>query len=161
MNETMRLSDDELKVMPQEKAERFYDRLRLRVHSFLESHGRVAEKFGDYLLLVPDVFILLWRLVNDARVNGKNKVLLGTGIVYFVFPFDIIPEAIVGPIGYLDDLVFSVYILNKILADTDTAILREHWSGDDDVLESMQKVLNAADNLVAGEIIGRLKKMTK
>lgn len=135
--------------MPKEHADRFYDRLRSRIHAYLERGGRLVEAAGDFLLLVPDVFILLWRLANDARVSGKNKVLLGSGIAYFVFPFDIVPEAIVGPIGYLDDLVFGVYILNKMLADTDAAILQEHWSGHHDLLESIQKVLRSADSLLA------------
>lgn len=142
-----------------EQAERFYDRLRDRIHSFLEGHGRVAGKFSELLLIAPDVFILLWRLANDSRVTGKNKVLLGSGIAYFIFPFDVIPEAIVGPIGYLDDLVFGIYVLNKILADTDASILQEHWSGEENVLETMRKALNAADNLVADGLLRKLKKM--
>jgi uncharacterized membrane protein YkvA (DUF1232 family) len=145
--------------MRREDVERYYDRVRERIHSWLQGHGRVAEKTGDFLLLVPDVFLLLWRLVNDARVNGRNKVLLGSGIVYFVFPFDLIPEALVGPIGYLDDLVFAVYILNKMLTDTDPAILREHWSGHEDILESIRKVLSSADSLFATNVLGRLKRM--
>jgi uncharacterized membrane protein YkvA (DUF1232 family) len=158
-NQTESIALDE--SVRREKAIRFYDRLRKRIRSYLERGGRVAEKFGDFLLLVPDVFILLWRLANDRRVNGKHKVLLGSGVAYFIFPFDVIPEAIVGPIGYLDDLLFGVYILNKMLADTDVAILREHWSGDQDLLDSMKKVLNAADNLVVDGVLGRLKKMAK
>jgi uncharacterized membrane protein YkvA (DUF1232 family) len=158
-NQTESIAPDE--SVPREKAIRFYDRLRKRIHSYLERGGRGAEKFGDFLLLVPDVFILLWRLANDRRVNGKHKVLLVSGVAYFVFPFDLIPEAIVGPIGYLDDLLFGVYILNKMLKDTDPAILHEHWSGDQDLLESIRKVLNAADKLVADGILGKLKKMTK
>jgi uncharacterized membrane protein YkvA (DUF1232 family) len=156
--ETSIAPDDDV---PRGKAIRFYDRLRKRIHSYLERGGRVAEKFGDYLLLVPDVFILLWRLASDRRVNGKHKVLLGSGVAYFIFPFDIIPEAIVGPIGYLDDLLFGVYILNKMLADTDVAILQEHWSGDQELLASLKKVLNAADNLVADGVLGKLKRMAK
>ena len=157
----MTVTDAEVRDIPRDQAERFYDRLRQRIHSHLEGHGRVAEKFGDFLLLVPDVFILLWRLTNDSRVSGKNKVLLGSSIAYYIFPFDVIPEAILGPIGYLDDLVFGVYVLNRMLADTDPEILRAHWSGSDDVLASIQKVLNAADNLVVGDLLARLKKMTK
>lgn len=147
--------------VPRDKAERFYDRLRNRIHSYLENHGRVAEKAGEYLLLAPDVFILLWRLSKDPGVSGKNKVLLYSGVAYFIFPFDVIPEAIVGPIGYLDDLVLGVYILNKILADTDVAVLRRHWSGDGDLLESIRRVLNAADKLVSEKLLGRLKKIAK
>jgi uncharacterized membrane protein YkvA (DUF1232 family) len=164
--ETTTAHNDELHVVemndvPKDKAQRFYDKLRSRIHAYLEGNGRIAEKFGDYLMLVPDMFILLWRLANDGRVNGKNKVLLGSGLVYFISPIDIVPEAIVGPIGYLDDLVFGVYILNKMLADTDVAILREHWSGSEDVLESIRKVLAAADNLVVNGVLGKLKKMAK
>ena len=101
------------------------------------------------------------RLVNDGRVSGKNKVLLGSGIAYYVFPIDLIPEAFVGPIGYLDDLVFGVYILNRILADTDAAILREHWPGSDDVLTMIQKVLGTAESLVGTQILDRIKRMAK
>ncbi len=155
--ETIAVDND----IPRGHADRFYDRLRKRIHLYLERRGSVVEKFGDFLLLAPDVFILLWRLANDRRVSGKNKVLLGSGIAYFVFPFDVVPEAIVGPIGYLDDLVFGVYILNKMLADTDVEILREHWSGDQDVLESIRKVLNAADHLVSDGVLAKLKKMAK
>ena len=46
-----------------------------------------------------------------------------------------------------------------MLVDTDPAILREHWSGSEDVLETIQKVLGAADQLVGSEIMGRFKKM--
>ncbi|HSP15949.1 MAG TPA: DUF1232 domain-containing protein [Thermoanaerobaculia bacterium] len=149
---------DDLVPMPAGRANRFYDRLRQRIHAYLERRGALAERFGDYLLLVPDVFILLWRLTTDARVSGKNKVLLGSGIAYFIFPFDIVPEAIVGPIGFLDDLVFAVYVLNKMLSDTDPEILREHWSGHGDLLESMRKVLSGADRLVTDKVADKLKK---
>ncbi len=151
-------SRDEMVPMPAARAERFYDRLRQRIHAALEHKGTLVEKFGDYLLLVPDMFMLLWRLMTDSRVTGKNKVLLGSGIAYFVFPFDVVPEALLGPIGFLDDLVFAVYILNKLLSDTDAAILREHWSGHQDLLESMRKVLNAADRLVSENVLDKLKK---
>ena len=45
--------------------------------------------------------------------------------------------------------------------DTDASVLRQHWSGNSDVLESIQKVLNAADSLVGTEFLGRIKKMMK
>ena len=155
------LSDASAPEMPRERAERFYDRLRTRINRFVENKGSTVGKTAEFLLLVPDVFILLWRLLNDARVSGKNKVLLGSGVAYFVFPFDLLPEAFLGPIGYLDDLVLAVYILNRMLTDTDAAILREHWSGSDDVLATIQKVLNAADSLVGSDLLKRIKRMAK
>jgi len=144
------------------RAQRFYDRVRGTIHDYVERKGGGAlGKTAEFLLLVPDVFILLWRLFTDGRVEGKNKVLLGSAIAYYIFPFDIMPEALLGPIGYLDDLVFGVYVLNKVLKDTDPSILRQHWSGSSDVLDSIQRVLNAADSLVGTEFLGRIKKMLK
>ena len=144
-----------------ERAERFYDRVRSRIQSYVDSKGAAAGKTAEYLLLLPDVFILLWRLVNDGRVSGKNKVLLGSGIAYYIFPIDLIPEAFVGPIGYLDDLVFGVFILNRILSDTDPTILGEHWPGSEDILSVIQKVLAAAESLVGTKMVDRIKRMAK
>lgn len=142
-----------------DRATRFYDRMRSNIRGYLEKKGALAGKTGEYLLLAPDVFVLLWRLVNDARVNAKNKVLLGSGLAYYFFPLDIMPDFT--PIGYLDDLIFGVYLLNKILSDTDPAVLREHWSGSDDVLQIIQSVLNAADNLVGSDVLSKLKRGSK
>ncbi len=144
-----------------ERARRFYDRVRTSIQEYLDRKGRVLGKTAEYLMLVPDIFMLLWRLTTDRRVHGKDKVLIGSAVVYFILPFDLIPEAIVGPIGYLDDLVFAVYVLNKVLTSTDPAVLREHWSGSEDVLGVIQRVLGAADSLVETNVAGRLKKMVK
>jgi len=143
-----------------DRAQRYYDRIRERINKFLRERAKL-DKTADYLLVAPDVFMLLWRLVNDARVNAKNKLLLGSGIAYFLFPLDIMPEALLGPVGYLDDLVFAVYLLNKILTDTSPEVLRQHWSGTEDVLTTITNVLNAADNLVGKDLVGRIKNLVK
>lgn len=159
--ETMRESTELAGPVSRDRAERFYDRMRESIRRYLESKGSVAGKTGEYLLLAPDVFVLLWRLINDSRVNAKNKVMLGSGLAYYLFPLDIMPEGFIGPLGYIDDLVFGVYLLNKMLTDTDPEILREHWSGREDVLDSIRNVLNAADNLVGSDILSKLKRNVK
>ena len=144
-----------------ERAERFYDRLRDSIRKYLDRKGSVAAKSAGWLLLVPDIFILLWRLINDGRVNGKNKVMLGSGLAYYLFPFDIIPEGFMGPTGFVDDLVLAVYILNRMLADTDPEVLRQHWSGNEDVLAAIQRILGTADTMVGSDLVGRVKKLVK
>jgi len=145
--------------MPRDRATRFYDRIRGTIQRYVDGKGKVLGKTAEFLLLVPDVFILLWRLTTDSRVSGKDKILLGSAVAYYVMPFDLIPEAIVGPIGYLDDLVFGVYVLNKILGNVDASVVREHWSGSEDVLDSIQRVLNAAESLIGKDLAGKIKKM--
>ena len=146
--------------VPRDRATRFYDRMRTSIHEFTEGR-RVVGKTAEFLMLVPDMFMLLWRLTTDSRVPRKDKLLLGSAVAYFILPFDLIPDAIVGPLGYMDDLVFAAYVLNKILNSTDPTILREHWSGNGDVLETIQRILNAADTLVETNVTKRLKKLLK
>jgi uncharacterized membrane protein YkvA (DUF1232 family) len=152
-------SSDAMGPVSKDRADRYYDRIRRSIASYLEKKGKAVGKAGEFLLLVPDIFILLWRLANDSRVAGKHKVLLLSGLAYFIFPFDIMPEALMGPMGYLDDLVFGVYILNRMVGDTDLSVIRDHWSGSGDVLDTIQKVLNAADGLVGGDFLKKIKKM--
>ena len=144
-----------------EVEQRFYDRTRASIQRYVASKGSALEKGAEFLLLVPDFFMLLWRLVNDARVTGRNKVLLGSGIAYFMSPIDLVPEAFLGPIGFADDLVLAVYILNKILTDTSIDIVREHWSGSEDVLITIQNVLNAADQMVGSNLLNKIKSFVK
>lgn len=159
--ETMRESSELSAPISSSRAERFYDRMRERIRSYLEKKGTVAGTTGEYLLLAPDVFVLLWRLVNDPRVNAKSKVALGGGLAYFLFPLDITPEAFFGPIGYIDDLIFAVLLLKNVLTETDVAVVREHWSGKDDLLQMIEKVLAAAEKLVGSELLGRFRKAAK
>lgn len=158
LRDAMRESGEMSGSMSKDRADRFYDRMRNAIRGYLEKKGPLAGKSGEYLLLAPDIFVLLWRLVNDARVNAKNKVLLGSGLAYYLFPLDIMPEGLMGPGGYIDDLVFAVYLLQRVLGDTDPEVLRHHWSGSEDILNTIQKVLNAADNLVGSDILGKIKK---
>src|SRR5881275_2991169 len=83
--------DDETAPQP-ERAHRFYDRLRNGIVRYVEKKGHTLGKTAEFLLLVPDVFILLWRLTTDARVAGKDKVLLVSALAYYISPFDLIPE---------------------------------------------------------------------
>ena len=142
-----------------ERAKRFYDRIRGAIRRYVDRKGSALGKTADFLLLVPDVFILLWRLTTDPRVGAKDKVLLGSAVAYYIFPFDILPEALVGPMGFLDDLVFGVYVLNKVVTTTDPEIVREHWSGSEDVLAMIHRVLAAADSLVGSNMAASIKKM--
>jgi uncharacterized membrane protein YkvA (DUF1232 family) len=169
MEETPDVTDDEFAreiresveqdELPRDRATRFYDRIRNTIQRYVDGKGKVLGKTAEFLLLVPDVFILLWRLTTDSRVNGKDKILLGSAVAYYIMPFDLIPEAIVGPAGYLDDLVFGVYVLNKILGSVDASVVREHWSGSEDVLDAIKRVLNSAESLVGKDLVGKIKKM--
>lgn len=151
---------DAAEAIDDARANRFYDRMRTSINRYLAQKGGAVEKTGAFLLLVPDVFMLLVRLLRDARITGKDKVLIGSAVAYYILPFDLIPEGLLGPAGFMDDLVFAVFVLNKILGDTDAEVLREHWSGSEDVLTMIRRVVAAADRLVGSKLLGKIRKMT-
>ena len=159
--EVMRESSELSAPISSSRAERFYDRTRERIRVYLEKKGTVAGKTGEILLLAPDVFVLLWRLANDPRVDSKSKIALGSGLAYFLFPLDITPEAFLGPVGFIDDIIFAVLLLKKVLVETDVAIVREHWAGKEDVLVVIEKVLSSAERIAGSELVGRFRKTVK
>ena len=73
-------AEEERSDVPHEHGHRFYDRIRSSIQAYVDKKSGALGKTAEYLLLVPDVFILLWRLINDARVGGKDKVLLGSAV---------------------------------------------------------------------------------
>jgi len=104
--------------------------------------------YADYVLLVPDLFLLITRLMLDPRIETKHKVYMGAAVTYVVSPIDLLPESRFGPLGYLDDLVVVVAALNMLVNEVDRQIILEHWSGKEDLLATIQKVLTQADQLI-------------
>jgi uncharacterized membrane protein YkvA (DUF1232 family) len=127
----------------------FYETLRERVAGY-------TGEYADYVLLLPDLFLLITRLMLDGRVEGRHKIYMGAALVYVISPINLISERRFGVLGYLDDVVVVVAALNNLVNEIDPAIVTEHWSGKADLLASMQKILAQADNLVG---VGRLEKI--
>lgn len=92
--------------------QRFYDKLRAKIEAFIKDKG-VNDTAANYILLAPDLFVLLARLLLDKRVGVQSKAIAGVAVAYFITPIDFIPEALVGGVGLLDDVVLAVYALRR------------------------------------------------
>jgi len=137
----------------------FYQKLRASIRDWLKSEAGSTHKWADYMLFAPDLFHLLCKLTIDEKVPVKEKAKLAAAIAYFVSPIDLVPEAIVGPAGYIDDSVLSAYVLNSIINKTDPEVVKRHWAGDKDVLEVIQEILRVADEMVGSGLWKKLKKL--
>ncbi|MBW3594845.1 MAG: DUF1232 domain-containing protein [Actinobacteria bacterium] len=100
-------------------------------------------KLKEYALLVPRLLKLLWRLTRDPRVPARSKATLVLLMGYIVSPIDIIPDMFPG-IGQLDELVIAAFALDQMLNRVPADVVREHWEGDQDILEVVQEVLDIA-----------------
>lgn len=141
------------------RAERSYTRLRRTVAGWLERR-HIRPTVREYLLLLPDLFALLIRLLRDPRLNSGLKLQLLGASAYVIAPIDLIPDFIV-PLGLTDDTVVLAFVLSRVvglMGGAGERVLREHWEGRGDVLHQIQMVLSAADHVLNRRILGRLSR---
>lgn len=132
------------RTFEKESHEDFYQSLRDKVRGWVRSKGN-EHKYAEYVLATPDIFHLLSKLTLDSRVSLKNKAKLAGAIVYFISPIDIIPEALLGPVGYIDDLGLAAYVIQSILDDAGHEVVHEHWAGEKEILDLVRDLLDLAD----------------
>ncbi|MFQ6029187.1 MAG: YkvA family protein [Dehalococcoidia bacterium] len=60
--------------------------------------------------------LLVWRLTFDKRVNLFVRALVPLALIYFVWPFDLVPDRF-GPLSKFDDIIIlgmAVLLLIKL-----------------------------------------------
>jgi uncharacterized membrane protein YkvA (DUF1232 family) len=140
----------------------FYDHLRVRVIRTVEKRGgRMSEGAVRALLLVPDVFILLVRLALDKSVPKPARVLVGGALAYFVLPFDLFPEGLLGPVGYMDDLVLATAVLAQAFSGDLEPYARKHWSGSEDLRVVLRDIAETAHSLLGHNLYEKVKKLLR
>ncbi|WP_425445889.1 YkvA family protein [Dethiothermospora halolimnae] len=136
----------------------FYKKIREKIRKWSETKVGRNHKFVDYLLFAPDLFHLLCKMSIDKGVPAKEKAKLAAAIAYFISPLDLMPEVLVGPVGFLDDIAVAAYVLNAVINNTDENIVKKHWAGDGDVLEVIQSILKFADEMIGSGLWSKIKK---
>jgi uncharacterized membrane protein YkvA (DUF1232 family) len=137
---------------------RLYDRLRERL---VEHSPGARSGFRDLLLVLPDLTILLLRMLGDRRVPILQKGIAMAGVAYVLSPIDLIPALVFGPVGLLDDLFVVAACLSRLLNHVHPDVVRGHWSGQGDALETIQNVTGWFEKKVRlrasdlGKILGR------
>ncbi len=137
----------------------YYDRMRSQV---LDAAERRSQKLGkpvaEALLLVPDVFVLLVRLMLDKEVPAEARTLIGGALAYFILPLDLFPEAVVGGVGYLDDLVLASAVLSQALGGELEPYAKKYWNGEQELRQVLHDISQSAGALLGRDLYGRLRK---
>ena len=133
---------------------RFWESLRVRLRC-PSSRGGESD-VADLLLLLPDLAILLARLLRDERVPRRAKAIGLGGLLYLISPLDLLPSLLLGPVGLIDDLIVVALALSSLLNHTHPDIVRSHWSGQGDALSAVQKVTQWVEQHVVGRTFSRL-----
>ena len=131
------------------REQRLYDRMRASV---VRTEPGEPSTLRDLILLVPDLAVLLVRLVRDARVPRGAKVIALLGVAYLLSPIDLIPDLILGPIGLVDDLLVLAACLSRMVNYVHPDIVRSHWSGQGDALETVQRLSDWSEDLLTARL---------
>lgn len=108
-------------------------------------------KVRDYIALIPKFLALIANLLRDYRISATDKAILATVVAYALNPVDIVPDWI--PFfGLVDDFYLIVLALFRLLARADESILREYWTGPEDVIITMKRGLDAVTQLLPPRI---------
>src|ERR1700716_2244912 len=91
-------------------------------------------RLKNLLLFIPNMLLLSARLMTDSRVPKTERALVAAAMVYFIIPFDLIPDMIPF-VGQVDDAYLIALTLLRLMERTDPKVVREHWRGGGDVVE--------------------------
>lgn len=88
------------------------------------SIAQVVSGFRD-LAHIPTMGRLFLSLFTDRRVPLWLKICAGAGAIYVISPLDIIPDSVTG-IGYLDDIIMVVLLLQTFIEMSPDDVVLEH-----------------------------------
>lgn len=133
------------------KERRLYDRMR---GYLVERAPGDPSGVRDLLLLLPDLTVLLARLLRDPRVPVGPKLFALAGLGYVISPIDVMPALLFGPIGLLDDLVVVGATLSRLVNHVHPDVVRSQWPGKGDALDAIHRVTAWTEQQVSGRLQG-------
>ena len=140
--------DEIIEIELNAREKRFYDKLRQRVRA---PEGASTD-VRDLILLLPDLAMLLFRLMRDERVPVGHRAIALLGIGYVVSPVDLLPTFFFGPLGLLDDVVVVAAVISQLVNHVHPDVVRSHWSGQRDALEVVRQVTEWSERNVTSRV---------
>ena len=146
------MSDETITIELNPREQRLYERLRSRMTTAEPGAGSGPR---DLVLLLPDLTVLLMRLLRSSKVVA----LLGVG--YVLSPIDLLPTLIFGPLGLVDDLLVVTATLSRLLNHVHPDVVRSHWPGKGDALAAIQRVTAWSETLFTGRLRGFVRGLLR
>jgi uncharacterized membrane protein YkvA (DUF1232 family) len=103
----------------------------------------IRDRLKNLLLFLPNLVLLLGKLLKDKRVPVAEKALFVAAIAYVISPLDLIPD-IFPFIGQVDDIYLVALTVLRLINHTDEEVVREHWRGGGDIVELAETIANLA-----------------
>lgn len=131
-------------IQPKDEAgqepEKVVPKLRDRILNWAKEHGgELARDITEMVLVVPDLVLLLIKLMKDERIPVDLKVKIALAVAYVVSPIDLIPEALGNVLGYVDDTLAMTVLITGLVEEIPNEIIYDNWNGRPDILELILK----------------------
>ncbi|MBM7560031.1 YkvA family protein [Marinitoga litoralis] len=133
----------------------FYLKLRNSISNWLNKNRK--SNISEFILLAPDLFYFFWKILNEKNLHIDYKIKIGLYLSYFISPIDIIPEGIIGPTGFIDDVYIGLKLLNEILNNVPYEIIEKHWPGDINILNNISEIIMKINNVIDSKKIKLIK----
>lgn len=113
-----------------EKTKKLLDDAITKVNQI--STGPVEEVWGSMLIFID--LISDWLKGNYRNIPLGSIIMVVASMVYFLAPFDIIPDFIIG-LGYIDDMAILSYTFKQIQSDIDKYLV---WKSIRDIGDNIE-----------------------
>jgi len=117
-----------------------------------DSRGEIRLRLKNFLMFLPNMVVLLGRLLRDSRVPAAEKALFAAAIIYVVSPLDFIPD-IFPFIGQVDDLYVVALTVLRLVNRTDADVVRAHWSGGGDIVAFAESIAAIAPLILPRRVV--------
>src|SRR6266404_1761171 len=111
----------------------------------------LKSRMKNLLMFLPNMVILCAKLMVDSRVPRTERALFAGALIYFIIPFDFIPDMIPF-VGQIDDLFLISLTVLRLIDRTDDSVVREHWRGGGDIVQLAESVATIAPMLIPRRI---------
>lgn len=75
---------------------------------------------------LPNFLTLLWRLFKDRRTPFSPKLALVAAVIYFISPYDLLPDFLIPGVGFAEDIVILLLVLKYFVRVTPEEVVWEH-----------------------------------
>ena len=140
------------------------DQVYLEMRGNIQKLGeRYSPQLIELLLLLPDLLVYLIKFVASEKVSIKTKMKLIAAIMYIVVPMDVLPEGLMGPLGYVDDVYLALHICVSVLFDSEISdeMLRSHWPGDVQQITKLHGYYRDLSLILGKDIKGIIQRFIK
>lgn len=134
----------------------FYQAVRNRLAGWLTERHPVL-RHAQVVLVPPDLLHLIIRLLADERMPAPLKTQVALAAAYVVLPNDAIPESLLGPAGFADDIAAVSHALDGLLSASHGELAREHWAGEEELLDLLHKTVRLAEETSGLSMLKRIR----